>query len=45
MDEPKEQFLRLAADALSVERFTLVDIGCSGGLDPSGVCSATASPL
>lgn len=33
-DKPKEQFLQLAASALNVERFSLVDIGCSGGLDP-----------
>jgi hypothetical protein len=32
--KPKEQFVQLAADALSVDRFTLADIGCSGGLDP-----------
>src|SRR5262249_19640670 len=29
----KEQFIRSAAAALKAERFTLVDIGCSGGID------------
>src|SRR5215475_10972703 len=29
----KEQFIRLAAAGLKAERFTLVDIGCSGGID------------
>lgn len=29
----KGQFIQLAAAALKAERFTLVDIGCSGGLD------------
>ena len=29
----KDQFVRLVADALESERFTLVDIGCSGGLE------------
>jgi hypothetical protein len=30
----KEQFIRLVAAALKTERFALVDIGCSGGVDP-----------
>ena len=29
----KEQFIRLVAAALKAERFTLVDIGCSGGIE------------
>ena len=29
----REQFIRSAAAALKAERFTLVDIGCSGGID------------
>src|SRR5262245_41539232 len=29
----KEQFIRLATAALKAERFTLVDIGCSGGIE------------
>lgn len=33
-DHVKEQFIRLMATALKVERFALIDIGCSGGLEP-----------
>ena len=32
---PKEQLVRLAARSLNAERFRLLDIGCSGGIDPA----------
>lgn len=31
----KEQFIQLVARALETESFALVDIGCSGGIDPA----------
>jgi hypothetical protein len=30
---PANSFLRLLSDRLSGDRFTLIDIGCSGGID------------
>src|SRR6185312_8270234 len=35
MNGTDTSFLKLAAERLKNERFTLVDVGCSGGLEPA----------